>query len=90
MDNFAIEPARQGIYPAVCHIGQIYVPLTDEGLAQLRAAATVPPKEFYRILVEVAGASAYLRELIERVWAQGDAAEQTRRLQQAIAQLPAR
>ncbi len=88
MDGFTIEPAAQGIYPAVCHLGDVYVPLTEEALDRLRSATTATPEEFYRLFVDAVGASAYLKEQVAQLWAKGDPAEQTRRLQQAIAKLP--
>jgi hypothetical protein len=90
MKGFSIQPAVQGIYPAVCHIGDIYVPLTEEGLARLKTAAAAPPAEFYRAFLEVVGVSTYLKERIAELWREGDVGERTRQLQQAIKQFPGR
>jgi len=89
MTGFAIRPASQGIYPAVCHVGDIYVPLTAEGVERLRAVAHASPTAFYSVLLEVAGVSAYLKERIAQRWAGIDPAEQTRTLQQDVIGLPA-
>jgi hypothetical protein len=77
MKGFSIQPAPQGIYPAVCHLGFIYLPLTDEGLARLRAAAA-SPGELRRVVLEVVGVSTYLKEQIEQLWT-AESAEQLRR-----------
>jgi len=89
MSGFTIRPAPQGVYPAVCHIGDIYVPLTAEGLERLRAVSQAPPGVFYPVLLEVVGVSAYLRERVAQVWAGSDPAGQTRTLQQDLGGLPA-
>jgi hypothetical protein len=90
MKGFSIQPAPQGIYPALCHLGDTLVPLTDEGLARLKAATEAPPMEFYRLFLEVVGASAYLKERIAQLWGSGDAGEQARSLQQALKRFPVR
>lgn len=90
MKGFDIKPAPQGIYPAVCHLGYLYVPLTDEGLARLRAVAAASPEEFFKVFVEVVGVSTYLKEQIEQIWKSVDTAEQARQLQQAVKQFPGR
>jgi len=84
MKGFSIRAAPQGIYPAVCHIGDLYVPLTAEGVERLREAAQASPNAFYPVLLEVAGVSAYLKERIAQHWAGIDPVEQTRRLQQDL------
>jgi hypothetical protein len=76
MKGFSIQPAPQGIYPAVCHLGFTYIPLTEEGLARLRAAAS--PGELRRAVLEVVGVSTYLKEQIEQLWT-AESAEQLRR-----------
>jgi hypothetical protein len=88
MTGFSIRPAPQGVYPAVCHVGDIYVPLTAEGVEQLRAVAQASPAAFYSVLLEVVGVSAYLKERVAQRWAGIDPAEQTRRLQQDLSGLP--
>lgn len=89
MSGFSIRPAPQGIYPAVCHIGDIYVPLTADGVERLRTAAQASPAAFYPVLLEVVGVSAYLKERVAQRWAGIDPAEQTRTLQQDLNGLPA-
>ncbi|HUJ80190.1 MAG TPA: hypothetical protein VLY45_07745 [Nitrospiria bacterium] len=88
MSGFSIRPAPQGVYPAVCHVGEVYVPLTAEGIERLRAAAQAP-SVFYPVLLEVAGVSAYMKDTVARVWAAGDPAEQTQRLRHDLSALPA-
>jgi hypothetical protein len=88
MTGFAIRPAPQGIYPAVCHIGDLYVPLTAEGVERLRAVVQAAPSVFYPVLLEVVGVSAYMKERVAQLWAGIDPAEQTRRLQQELNGLP--
>jgi hypothetical protein len=89
MKGFSIRPAPQGVYPAVCHVGDVYVPLTAEGIERLRAAAYAQPAAFYPVLLEVVGVSAYVRDNVAKLWAGGDPAEQMRRLQQDLDGLPA-
>jgi hypothetical protein len=89
MTGFSIQPAPQGVYPAVCHIGDVYVPLTAEGIARLRAAVQTSPAALYAALLEAAGVSTYLKDRVTQLWAANDAAEQTRRLQQDLTGLPA-
>jgi hypothetical protein len=88
MKGFSIRPAPQGAYPAVCHVGDVYVPVTAEGIERLRAAARAQPAAFYAVLLEVAGVSAYLKERIAQRWAGLDQAEQMQRLQQDLDGLP--
>jgi hypothetical protein len=89
MKGFRIQPAPQGIYPAVCHIGDIYVPLTADGVERLRAAAQASPAAFYSVLLEVVGVSVYLKERVAQRWAGIDPAEQTRTLRQDLSGLTA-
>jgi hypothetical protein len=86
--GFAIEPASQGAYPAVCHVGDVYVPLTAEGIERLRAAAHAP-SALYPVLLDVAGVSEYMKAKVAQQWAGDDPAEHTRRLQQDLSRLPA-
>jgi len=88
MKGFVIEPASQGAYPAVCHVGDVYVPLTAEGIERLRAAAHAP-SSLYPALLDVAGVSDYMKEKVAQLWAGGDPVEQTQRLQQDLNRLPA-
>lgn len=87
MKGFAIEPARQGAYAALCYLDEIYVPLSHDELDELRAAGDDADR-FYAALLRVVGTSAYLRENVTELWARGDATEQTRRLQAAVKQIP--
>jgi len=90
MKGFSIAPAPQGIYPAVCHIGDSYLPLTEEGLARLKTAAEASPAEFYRAVLEIAGVSTYVKERIAELWKEGDVGERSRQLQQAVKQFSGR
>ena len=87
LKGFAIRAAPQGIYPAVCHVGDAYVPLSEEGLARLRAVADAPPDQLYAVLVEVVGVSTYMKTRIEQLWQTVDAGAQSRLLQEAIKRL---
>jgi hypothetical protein len=89
MKGFSIRRAPQGAYPAVCHVGDVYVPLTSEGIERLRAAAHAQPAAFYPVLLEVVGVSAYVRDRVAQLWAGDDSAEQMRRLQRDLDELPA-
>jgi len=89
MSGFSIRQAPQGIYPAVCHIGDVYVPLTTEGVTRLRAAVRMSPAALYAVLLEVVGVSTYLKDRVTQLWAASDPVEQTRRLQQDLTALPA-
>jgi len=89
LKGFAIRPAPQGAYPAVCHVGDVYVPLTAEGIERLRAAAHAQPAAFYPVLLEVVGVSAYMRDSVAQLWAGSDSAEQMQRLKQDLDVLPA-
>lgn len=89
MKGFSIQPAPQGVYPAVCHIGDVYVPLTTEGVTRLRAAVRMSPADLCAVLLEVAGASTYLKDRVTQLWAASDPEEQMRRLQQDLTGLPA-
>jgi hypothetical protein len=89
MSGFAIRPAPQGAYPAVCHVGDVYVPLTAEDIERLRTAAHAQPAAFYPVLLEVVGVSAYFKERVAQLWAGGDPAAQAQRLQQDLDGLPA-
>jgi hypothetical protein len=88
MKGFSIQPAPQGAYPAVCHVGDVYVPVTAEGIERLRAVAHAQPAVFYAVLLEVVGVSAYLKDNVAQLWAGGDPAEQMRRLQQDLDGFP--
>jgi len=89
MRGFVIRPAPQGVYPAICHVGDVYVPLTADGVKRLRAVAHASPDALYAALLEVVGVSAYFKERVARLWAECNPAEQTRRLQQDLRVLPA-
>jgi len=88
--NFSIRPTAQGIYPAVCHVGHLYIPLTEENLSRLADVVEASPDAVYHALVEVVGISPYLTEHLARLWAVGDAAEQARALQESVRALEVR
>jgi len=89
MSGFSIRPAPQGVYPAVCHVGDLYVPLTAEGVERLRAVSQASPEAFYPVLLEVVGVSTYMKERVAQHWGGIDPAEQVRRLQRELHGLPA-
>jgi hypothetical protein len=88
MKGFSIQPVRQGAYVALCYLDDMFVPLDREEVGRLRRVADAPALEFFAELQQVVGTSSYLRERVSELWAKGDAAEQARRLQDAVTQLP--
>ena len=88
MKGLRIEPSTRGAYAALCHLGDSYVPLDQSELERLREVADASPEKFYDVLLDVVGATSYLREKVVELWASGDPGEQSRRLQDAVKRIP--
>ena len=51
-------------YNVVLHIGQVYVPVSDETLTELKSQSLLPAERFLELLVEKLGYSSYLKQQI--------------------------
>ncbi len=51
-------------YTVILHIGDTYVPVTDEVIEELKAQSLVAPERFLDLVIEKIGYSSYLKEQI--------------------------
>lgn len=51
-------------YNVVLHIGNVYVPVSDETLTDLKAHSLLPAERFLEFLVDKVGYSSHLKEQI--------------------------
>ena len=75
-------------YKVVLHIGETYVPVTDDAVADLKTHTLLPPERFLELLVDKIGYSSYLRDQIRaELKRAGDPVTQVTVLQGAIRSL---
>jgi hypothetical protein len=75
-------------YKVVLHIGDTYVPVTDDTVTDLKAQTLLPPERFLELLVDKVGYSTYLRDQIRtELKRAGDPVTQVTVLQGAIRNL---
>ncbi len=51
-------------YTVILHIGDTYVPVSDEVIEELKAQSLVAPERFLDLVIEKIGYSSYLKEQI--------------------------
>lgn len=75
-------------YKVVLHIGNTYVPISDDILEELKAQSLLPAERFLEVLVERVGYSSYLKEQIRsELKNAGDSVTQVTVLQGAVREL---
>ena len=75
-------------YNVVLHIGNTYVPVSDEIITDLKAQSLLPPERFLEFLIEKVGYSSYLKEQIRaEIKSAGETVTQMTVLQGAIRDL---
>lgn len=75
-------------YKVVLHIGNTYVPISDDILEELKAQSLLPAERFLEVLVEKVGYSSYLKEQIRsELKNAGDSVTQVTVLQGAVREL---
>ena len=75
-------------YNVVFHIGNSYVPVSDETIEELKAQSLLPSERFLEFLIDKIGYSPYLREQIRNeVKNTGETVTQVTVLQGAIRDL---
>ena len=75
-------------YNVVFHMGNSYVPVSDETLEELKAQSLLPVERFLDFLIDRVGYSSYLKEQIRaELKASGDPVTQITVLQGAIREL---
>src|SRR6476660_1402758 len=75
-------------YNVVFHMGNAYVPVSDETLEELKAQSLLPVERFLDLLIDRVGYSSYLKEQIRaELKSSGDPVTQITVLQGAIREL---
>jgi hypothetical protein len=75
-------------YNVVFHMGNSYVPVTDEIVEELKAQSLLPVERFLELLIDRVGYSSYLKEQIRtELKSSGDPVTQITVLQGAIRDL---
>ena len=75
-------------YNVVFHMGNAYVPVSDETLEELKAQSLLPVEQFLDLLIDRVGHSSYLKEQIrEALKSSGDSLTQITMLRGAIREL---
>jgi hypothetical protein len=75
-------------YNVVFHMGNSYVPVTDEIMEELKAQSLLPVERFLELLIDRVGYSSYLKEQIRtELKSSGDPVTQITVLQGAIRDL---
>lgn len=75
-------------YNVVFHIGNAYVPVSDETVEELKAQSLLPPERFLEVLIDKVGYSVYLKEQIrDELKRSGETITQMTILQGAIRDL---
>jgi hypothetical protein len=75
-------------YNVVFHIGNSYVPVSDETVEELKAESLLPPERFLEVLIDKVGYSSYLKEQIrDELKRSGETITQMTILQGAIRDL---
>ena len=71
-------------YKGILHIGDTFIPISDDILDELRAKIALPVSDFFHLFVEKVGYSSYLHEQIQQeVKNAGDLNSQMSAIQQA-------
>lgn len=72
-------------YKLILHIGDTYVPVSDEIIESLKAHVNDTPDRFLSIFLDKLGYSSYLRDQIQKTLTEGgDTASQLTALQQTL------
>ena len=75
-------------YNVVFHMGNTYLPVSDETLEKLKAQSLLPVERFLDLLIDRVGHSSYLKDQIrEALKSSGDSVTQITMLQGAIREL---
>jgi hypothetical protein len=79
---------RNRYYNVVFHMGNAYVPVSDEILEELKAQSLLPVERFLDLLIDRVGYSSYLKDQIRaELKSSGDPVTQITVLQGAIREL---
>lgn len=74
-------------YKGILHIGDTFIPISDDILDELRAKTALSASDFFHLFVEKVGYSSYLREQIhQEVKNAGDLNSQVSAIQQVLRQ----
>ena len=74
-------------YKGILHIGDTFIPISDDILDELRAKIALSVSDFFHLFVEKVGYSSYLHEQIQQeVKNAGDLNSQMSAIQQALRQ----
>ncbi|MCA9473621.1 MAG: hypothetical protein MRJ96_07930 [Nitrospirales bacterium] len=86
MTGLHFEKRREGdYYKLILHIGDCYVPVSDNDVETLQGHATATADRFLSILLEKVGYSTYLKEQIQSQLEQGgNVSAQISALQQTL------
>ena len=89
MKGLQFERRGEGnYYKLILHIGQCYVPLSDDIVEALKQHTGLPPDRFFSILLDKVGYSTYLKEQIQTELTNGgDTASQVGRIQKFLKDL---
>ncbi len=75
-------------YKLILHVGQLYVPISDDIIETLKQHLEEPPDRFLSIFLEQVGYSTYLKENIQsEITKGGNVASQVTPLQQFLKDL---
>ena len=75
-------------YPVLFHVGNCYVPVTENIVSELKACALLPGERFLEVLIDKLGYSEYLKERIrEELKKTGDPVTQGTILQGVVRNL---
>ena len=86
MKGLHFESRGEGnYYKLILHIGQLYVPVSDDIIDVLKQHQTETPDRFLSIFLEKVGYSTYLKEIIQKELTQsGDIPAQVSTLQEFL------
>ncbi|GJL54694.1 MAG: hypothetical protein NPIRA02_18260 [Nitrospirales bacterium] len=87
MNGLRFERKGEGdYYKLILHIGDCYVPVSDDIIEVLTQQASAPADQFLSVLLDKVGYSSYLKEQIQTELAKGgNTSAQINALQQALA-----
>ena len=78
---------ERNYYKGILHIGDTFIPISDDILDELRAKIALSASDFFHLFVEKVGYSSYLHEQIQQeVKNAGDLNSQMSAIQQALRQ----
>lgn len=89
MKGLHFESRREGdYYKLILHIGQAFVPVSEDIVETLKQHSEDNPDDFLSIFLDQVGYSSYLKEMIQSELREGeDSASQVRSLQEFLKRL---